>query len=195
MNKNILTFLLFIALVTQLKAQDSLQNNQPIRAEFDELIETSNNYQGYKVVEYDRLIELRNTTSEYIDELKNEIITQQNTIDRQNQELDEFETQLQDTEADLERVNNEKDAITFLGIPFSKAGYKTVMWSVVGLLVLALLFFIYRYKSSHTTTKEARQKLKETENEFDAYRVKALEKEQRLGRLLQDERNKSSSNT
>ncbi|MDT0687289.1 hypothetical protein [Autumnicola psychrophila] len=195
MNKNFLTFLLFLALVTQVKAQDSLQNNQPIRAEFDELIETSNNYQGYKVVEYDQLIELRNTTSEYIDELRNEITTQENTIDRQNQELEEFEIQLQDTEADLERVNNEKDAITFLGIPFSKAGYKTVMWSVVGLLILALLFFIYRYKSSHTTTKEARQRLKETENEFDAYRAKALEKEQRLGRLLQDERNKSSSST
>ncbi|MDT0649592.1 hypothetical protein [Autumnicola edwardsiae] len=193
MNRTIFTFLLFSALLTQVKAQDSLQNNQPIRAEFDELIETSNNYQGYKVVEYDRLIELRNTTSEYIEELKNEITTQQNTIDRQNEELEEFETQLQDTEADLEKVNNEKDAITFLGMPFSKGGYKTVMWSVVGILILALLLFIYKFKSSHATTKEARKKLEETEREFDAYRAKALEKEQRLGRLLQDERNKSSN--
>jgi hypothetical protein len=33
--------------------------------------------------------------------------------------------------------------------------------------------------------------LKETEKEFDIYRAKALEKEQRLGRMLQDEKNKA----
>ncbi|MGB8374852.1 MAG: hypothetical protein WCE57_05990, partial [Salegentibacter sp.] len=68
-----------------------------------------------------------------------------------------------------------------------------MMWGIVALLVVALLFFIYRYKSSNATTKEANQRLRETEKEFDAYRAKALEKEQRLGRQLQDERNKANN--
>ena len=67
-----------------------------------------------------------------------------------------------------------------------------LMWGIVGLLLLALLFFIFRYRQSHTHTVEARNKLHSTEKEFDVYREKALEKEQRLGRLLQDERNKAS---
>ena len=39
-------------------------------------------------------------------------------------------------------------------------------------------------------TKEAKKRLDDTEKEFDIYKKKALEKEQRLGRLLQDEKNK-----
>ncbi|WP_373058671.1 hypothetical protein [Zunongwangia sp. H14] len=194
MNKTIFTLLCFAAFFTQANAQDSLAANQhPVRSEFDELIETSNDYQGYKVIDYDRIIELRNTTSAYIENLKNEITTQTNTMDRQNQEIEELKEKLSDTQADLERVNNEKDAINFLGIPFSKGSYKAIMWGLVGLLVLALLFFIYRYRSSNATTKEARKRLDETEKEFDAYRAKSLEKEQRLGRQLQDERNKSAN--
>ncbi|MDT0675897.1 hypothetical protein [Autumnicola musiva] len=193
MNKTLFTLLLFAAVFTQAKAQDSLKNNQPVRSEFDELIETSNDYQGYKVIDYDRIIELRNTTSAHIEELRNEITTQENTMDRQNQEIEDLESRLANTEAELERVNNEKDAITFLGMPFSKGTYKAIMWGLVGLLVLALLFFIYKYRSSHATTREARKRLDETEKEFDIFRAKSLEKEQRLGRLLQDERNKSSN--
>ncbi|MDT0644504.1 hypothetical protein RM553_16815 [Zunongwangia sp. F363] len=194
MNKRIFALLFFAAVFTQAKAQDSLTNTQqPVRTEFDELIQSSNDYQGYKVIDYDRIIELRNTTSAYIENLRNEITTQKNTMDRQNQEIEELKAQLSNTQADLERVNNEKDAITFLGLPFSKGSYKAIMWGLVGLLVLALLFFIYKYRSSNATTKEARKKLDETEKEFDAYRAKSLEKEQRLGRLLQDERNKSAN--
>ncbi|MAM18272.1 MAG: hypothetical protein CME35_04800, partial [Gramella sp.] len=61
------------------------------------------------------------------------------------------------------------------------------------LLLLLIVLFI-KFKSSHTATREARQKLQETEKEFDTYRSKALEKEQRLGRMLQDERNKTNGN-
>jgi hypothetical protein len=42
------------------------------------------------------------------------------------------------------------------------------------------------------TPGKQESRLNETEKEFDAYREKALEKEQRLGRMLQDERNKSN---
>ncbi len=67
-----------------------------------------------------------------------------------------------------------------MGMPLSKASYNTIMWSIVGVLVVALAFFVFRYKKSHIHTSEARKNLAEVEKEFDAYRVKALEKEQRL---------------
>src|SRR5690606_9610516 len=110
----------------------------------------------------------------------------------QQREIDSQRAELINTHQELDRVNEEKDSITFLGVPFSKGGYMAFMWGLVGLLVLALVFFIYRYKQSHTHTVEARNNLVTTEKEFDAYREKALEKEQRLGRQLQDERNKNN---
>lgn len=191
MRNIIFSSLLLIFSVSFISAQDSLATSNFIENEFDNLIESSNNYQGYKVVDYDALIELRDNTKRHVQDLKNELQEEQSTIANQNEEIESLKNQLAETQEDLKRVNEEKDAIKFLGMPFSKGSYMALMWGIVGVLILALLFFIYKFKNSNATTKEARHKLNETEKEFDAYRAKALEKEQRLGRMLQDEKNKA----
>jgi len=192
-NKIYIAAAFVIASVFQMNAQtDSIGTNTPIQDEFSALIQESNNYQGYKVVDYDKLIELRNTTRNYITELKEEIVVQKNTVDQQNDEIQKLKSDLAATQEDFNRVSEEKDALVFLGMPFTKGAYKTMMWGIVGVLIALLLIIFFRYKSSHAATRDAQQKLDETEKEFDAYRTKALEKEQRLGRMLQDEKNKAS---
>lgn len=195
-NKLYIVAVFVIVSVFQMNAQtDSLKTETPIQDEFSALIQESNNYQGYKVVDYDKLIELRNTTRNYITELKEEIVVQKNTVDQQNDEIQKLKSDLEATQEDLNKVSEEKDALMFLGMPFSKGGYKAMMWGIVGVLIVLLLIIFFRYKSSHSATRDAQQKLSETEKEFDAYRTKALEKEQRLGRMLQDEKNKASGNS
>ncbi|MGY5848466.1 hypothetical protein ACW6QP_13735 [Salegentibacter sp. HM20] len=191
MIKFIYTAVLAIFFTQGILAQESDQN--PVDQEFTNLIESSNNYQGYKVVDYEALVRLKESTNRHIANLESEINAQQKTIDEQGSEIEELKSNLQSTQENLDNVNAEKDSINFLGMPFSKGGYMMLMWGIVALLVLALLFFIYRYKNSNATTREARKRLDETEKEFDAYRTKALEKEQKLGRMLQDERNKSNT--
>lgn len=186
-------FFIFICVFALGFSGYSQEGSDPIENSFNELIETSNDYQGYKVVNYEALTRLRDRTVAHIEELRNEITAQKNEANIQKERIEELEAELESTRNDLDRVNAEKDAITFLGMPFSKGSYMALMWGIVGILVLALLFFIYKYKNSNATTKEARENLRETEKEFDAYRSKALEKEQRLGRLLQDERNKANN--
>jgi len=194
-NKIYIAAAFVIASIFQMNAQsDSLNTDTPVQDEFSALIQESNNYQGYKVVDYDKLIELRNTTRSYITELKEEIVVQKNTVDQQNDEIQKLKSDLAATKDDFNRVSEEKDALMFLGMPFSKGGYKAMMWGIVGVLIALLLIIFFRYKSSHAATRDAQQKLDETEKEFDAYRTKALEKEQRLGRMLQDEKNKASGN-
>lgn len=192
MKKAIALGIFSMILSTSAIAQDTNSGLNPVEEDFNNLIETSNDYQGYKVVDYKELISLRNRTSEYFNKQNEEVISQQSTLENQQREIDSLRAELTNTHLELERVNEDKDSITFIGIPFSKGGYMAFMWGLVGLLVLALVFFIYRYKQSHTHTVEARNNLVTTEKEFDAYREKALEKEQRLGRQLQDERNKNN---
>lgn len=192
MNKPLILSILLLAFTFSLNAQDFNSGESPIEEEFTNLIEKSNDYQGFKVVDYNELITLKKKTSEFISKLNNEITTQQNTIDQYQQEISELKAELETTRQNLEKVTAEKDAITFLGIPFSKSGYMSLMWGIIIVLIIALVFFIFRFKKGHAQTSEARQNLSATEKEFEVYRTKALEKEQRLGRLLQDERNKAS---
>lgn len=192
MKRTILFSLASLAFTANVTSQETERGQSPIEEEFTRIIENSNDYQGYKVVDFNELVNLKNSTSQYFTKLNDEIITQQNTIDQQQGQISDLQDELETTQNNLEQVNSEKDSITFLGMPFSKGSYMTLMWGVVGVLILALLFFIYRFNKEHAQTKEAREKLDSTDKEFEVYRAKALEKEQRLGRLLQDERNKAS---
>lgn len=192
MNKALLLIFIFFSFAPQINAQDFNSSETPILDGFTNLIEKSNDYQGYKVVDYNDLVTLKKNTVEFIAFLKNEITTQQNTIDQQKDEISELKASLETTKQNLAAVTAEKDAITFLGIPFSKGSYMALMWGIVAALILALLFFIYKFNKRNIQTTEAKKNLILTEKEFEAYRAKALEKEQRLGRLLQDERNRAS---
>jgi len=65
------------------------------------------------------------------------------------------------------------------------------MWSVVGILAALLFLFIYRFNASNRITREVKAKLSETEHEFEEHRKRALEREQKVMRKLQDEINKN----
>lgn len=161
-----------------------------IDEKFQELITNSNNFKGYKVVDTDQLTTLQQLTSNRIAELKQEIASSKESFKQQQAKVADLQDELDALRLQLETLTAQKDEIAVLGMSLSKAGYNTAMWSLVGILFLALALFVVRFKRSHVHTAEARKNLAEIEKEFDAYRVKALEKEQRLGRLLQDEKNK-----
>lgn len=189
MKKFTLTLLTVLSFSLPSLSQQATSSN-PIDKKFTELIETSNTFKGYKVVDFDKITSLQKETFSYIEELKSEIAANQKAAQTQKENLAKIETQLSNVNAQLEEVRADKDAIEFLGMPFSKGSYKTIMWGLVAALVLALALFVYRFKKGHSTTLEAKKRMQETEKEFETYRAKALEKEQKLGRLLQDERNR-----
>lgn len=186
--KKILFASLFLLTITSTFAQVSPETT--IDENFTELITNSNNFKGYKVVDTEQLTKLQTLTSNRIAELKEEIATFNQATEAQEQKMAEIRAEMETMEAHLAEVSQEKDSINVLGMSMGKASYNTTMWSIIGILVAALLLFIIRFKRSHFHTSEAKKNLAELEKEFDAYRVKALEKEQRLGRLLQDEKNK-----
>lgn len=186
--KNLIFATLFLFSLTTTFAQVSSETT--IDENFQELITNSNNFKGYKVVDTEQLIKLQQLTSNRIAELKAEISTSKKASEAQEEKMAELQAEVEAMQSTITQVNNEKDSIEVMGMSLSKASYNTIMWTIIGILVVALVLFIVRYKRSYTHTSEARKNLAELEKEFDAYRAKALEKEQRLGRLLQDEKNK-----
>ncbi|MFV8838388.1 hypothetical protein [Salinimicrobium soli] len=188
MKKTLFSTLLILFMTSMAFAQVSAETT--IDEKFSELITNSNNFKGYKVVDSDELSKLQDLTSKRIAELKAEIASGKEAAQAQKEKIGKLKADLDIFEAKLNEVTSEKDSITFLGMPFSKASYQSIMWGIVGVLVLALALFVYRFKKSDIHTQEARKNLEELEKEFEAYRAKSLEKEQRLGRLLQDEKNK-----
>tara|TARA_Y100000815_G_scaffold274291_1_gene307899 strand:+ start:1626 stop:2288 length:663 start_codon:yes stop_codon:yes gene_type:complete len=173
--------------------QQDLPNT--IDNQFDVLIESSNNYQDYKVVRKYKINELRKNTGDTIKGLHARISNLNTEISEQDSQIVGLKDSLASTNLTLGNTREEKDSIDLFGIQMSKGGYKGLMWGIIAVLALATIFFAMRFKSSNFQTREAKHKLADTEAEYEDYRKKALEKEQKMGRLLQDERNKHIKNS
>ncbi|OCX51785.1 hypothetical protein BEL04_17385 [Mucilaginibacter sp. PPCGB 2223] len=80
--------------------------------------------------------------------------------------------------------------MSFIGIPVAKTTFQYIMWGLVVVLAGAAITI---YSLSGATRKEAAyrtQLYEELEEEYKAYKVKASDKEKKLARELQTERNK-----
>ncbi|AWH74720.1 hypothetical protein DCS32_11300 [Dokdonia sp. Dokd-P16] len=179
---------IFLLSFSVTQAQDA---SKTIDEQFTEVIEGSNNYQQFKVIDKVKMTRLQENAKARIDVLQTEIENLKSEMNKQQSAASKVSADLEKIQLTLTETEEEKDSINFFGIQMSKGSYQTMMWSIIGLLLLGLVFFIYKFRSSNVLTKEAQHKLDETEVEFDEYRRKALEKEQKLGRQLQDERNKA----
>ncbi|MGJ8666224.1 MAG: tRNA (guanine-N1)-methyltransferase [Patiriisocius sp.] len=193
----LLSSLLFISISLNAQTSDETEN-QPntIEKQFVEIFEGSNNYKGergqrYEVVKVDKLNRLKKSISDSISTLKNSNASKDVTIGQQESEIATLESTLKTTQNELSASQEKEDGIELFGILMSKSTYNTLMWSIIGILLIGLIIFIFRFKNSNTVTKESKEKLAETEAEFEDYRQKKLEELQQTRRKLQDEINKN----
>lgn len=165
-----------------------------IDSQFEFVYKKSGNYRAdgkrYEVVRTISLDKLRQNVLDTLSgynkraaELKQTIVGHESTIASLNEKLEE-------TTNNLTSVTEEKDSMSFLGIMVSKSTYNGILWSVIGCLLVFLLFFIYKFRNSNILTQEAKTNLAELETEYEDHRRRALEREQRISRQLQDEINR-----
>ncbi|MGG6232263.1 tRNA (guanine-N1)-methyltransferase [Tenacibaculum sp. SDUM215027] len=184
--------IVFIFIFTQsIIAQDSpIEQPNTVENQFKELYKKSNNYQIYKVVKKNEYLKLQNSILDSIKVIKTDAAAKQVKINEQQKSVTELQTKIDTLNKDLATSIDKEDAISFVGIPLNKSTYNSIVWGIIFILLAGLTFFIYRFKNSNVVTKETQSLLAETEEEFEQYKRKSIEKEQKLRRQLQDEINK-----
>ena len=164
-----------------------------IEDQFDYVIKKSGRYQEYKVVKQTWMYTLKSHVLDSLKEVHSELNATKNLVNTQESKISELQNTLTNTQKTLEDTNLEKDSMALFGLQMSKTNYNILMWSIIGALVGLLVLFMYKFKSSNSITKSAKQKLEEVELEFEEHRRSALEREQKVRRQLQDEINKQKS--
>ena len=193
--KVIISFLTLLLFSYNASAQSN-QNDQgslnsgTIDSQFDYLYKKSPKWEDYKSVKINNLFKFKNNISDSL-KLGREKLREANaTIANQKSEIETLKTDLGKTNENLTSVTKEKDSISFLGIPMSKTGYNTILWSIIGILAAATALFIGKFQRSNVITIDAKKAKSEIEEEFESYRQRSIEREQKLRRELQDEINK-----
>ncbi|MCG7501407.1 MULTISPECIES: tRNA (guanine-N1)-methyltransferase [Tenacibaculum] len=184
--------IVFIFIISQSIIAQTSSPDQPntVENQFKELYKKSNNYQIYKVVKKNEYLRLQNSILDSIKVIKTDAAAKQVKIDEQQKSIVELQTKIDTLNKDLVTSIDKEDAISFVGIPLNKSTYNSIVWGIIFVLLAALAFFIYRFNNSNVVTKETKSLLTETEEEFEQYKKKTIEKEQKLRRQLQDEINK-----
>jgi len=101
-----------------------------------------------------------------------------------------LKTEISGKDASLTENTNKVNEIRFLGIAFEKGTYNIIVWSIIGILAIGLIIVIATSGKNITEAKHRSQLYNEISDEYQAYKAKAVEKERKLARELQDERNK-----
>ena len=186
MKKNIvLLALLFISSFSIIAQENNLE------AQFDAVIKKSNSYQEFKVIKKTAINTLKKNVLDSLSLLKQNLDTSSTQIEQQKDIISNLNTELETTKSDLIVSKEKENGIKLFGIITNKTTYNTIAFSLIAILLFIIFILFYKFKTSNSITKSTKKKLSETEDEFELFRQKTIEREQQLRRKLQDEINKN----
>jgi len=107
-----------------------------------------------------------------------------------NKTIDSLQTSIKVNTQSLNESNEKVNQVSLIGIPLTKATYNLIMWGLVIIFGAVAAIVIARSGASMREAKYRTQLYSELEEEYRVYKVKAVEKEKKMARELQTERNK-----
>lgn len=178
---------------TSIKAVEEIENRpNTIENQFIDIIETSNNWEQYKVISKVRIHQLKKNVQDSLNAQYALNIKNNQKIESDRVEIQNLNQKIENLQQDLDKISKEKNSFNFLGLfLISKEFYSALVWGIILVLLGALSFITIRFFRANVITKKAEKDLSELSQEYEEYRTKSLEKEQKLGRQLQDLINKN----
>jgi hypothetical protein len=172
-------------------ASASLENKDYTLGErYHVMKSNSQTYQDYKVIKEFVLDGVWKIT---LDTVK----AQKLLMLQSREKISQLEASLQTVELTLKRereasaeVVHDSTHISILGIDFKKGTFLSFSTFVLAAFIIAISFIVGRMKMMRTTAKEKIMIADLITNEYDEFKRKALEKQTKLSRELQSERNK-----
>jgi cell division protein FtsB len=203
MNRIILPFLSFLLISLSIAAQvnvrdtsraDSTQKveviDSSLKGQYQSLLARSKVYYGFKLISPGRLSAFYQSVADSIKKERAGNRKIQEKVKEQAKTIDTLNSQIKTKEGALASSNQRSDDIAFMGISFAKSTYNTIVWTIIVVLALALILVITRSAKNIHEAKYRTELYEEVSKEYQTYKTKSNEKEKKLARELQDERNK-----
>ena len=172
--------------------RDTVKNTDPsLNGQYNFMLSrTRTSADGYKMVAGYRLDQLWKSVGDTLKKERAERKIIQQKLTEQEKTVSYLKTEISGKDASITENTNKVNEIRFIGVPFEKGTYNLIVWSIIGALALALIIVIARSGKSISEAKHRTQLYNEVAEEYQAYKAKSVEKERKLARELQDERNK-----
>ncbi len=179
-----------LVIYTLLMTAPLLAGAQTLDEQFSEMKNSAYSYKEYKNIKEVTLNDFWKIVQDSLDTKEKKIISAQSTIQAQEEKIGELNNTIQEQKATIDEKQFDTQHIQVLGMDMSKESYKlfnTV--AIVFLIVLAGLLF-YQFNHSKKFAVAKKKDYEKLSGEFEEYKRNALEKQMKLRRELQTERNK-----
>ncbi len=188
--KSLYLFIFCLLMSIDTFSQKTKNDTLSLSKQFEQVYRRSSSYKDFKVIRKSTFQNLKKNTLDsikIIDE-KLKIESQKNT--RLEQEINSVAKIRLEQDLELSEAILEKNTISFVGLKLKKNTFKIIIWSIFLTLIILICYFAYKLKDGIKITSLAKKELTSVEKEFNSYKKKSLEREQKLRRQLQDEINK-----
>ncbi len=193
--------MLFVLLVWLLAFQvsfsqsdpETLQENPSLRERFLYMKGKSQSYGAYKVVKESVLDGVWKIAQDTIAAKEAAFQVAQQNINKLKGELNQSIQGLKAKEKSMEEIQHASTHINVLGIEFNKGTFITTVAVIIAGLLVMLGLVIGRMKLQSNSLSERNLAVGALTHEFEEYKQRAMERQTKLSRELQDERNKLHS--
>lgn len=172
------------------QAADALEGDYTLRERFGIIKSKSQTYKDYKVIKETVLDGFWRIVMDSVAASRKSINEAHQQIKALKAEVANTNGQMKAKEESVAEIVHDSTHINVLGLDFNKG----VFLGAVGIILAALIFFLVslfaRMKLVSRSLHERKVAVTSVTNEFEEYKRKAMEKQMKLSRELQDERNK-----
>ncbi|MBL0741252.1 hypothetical protein [Chryseolinea lacunae] len=174
-------------------ATEAVQGAHTLRERFLLMKSKSQSYGDYKVIKEFVLDGVWKIVTDSLTAKDAAIRAGQANVNGLKAELSKTVAALNAKEKSMEDVMYASTHITVLGIDFNKGVFLTVVASILGGLIAFVAIVFGRMKLQSKSLSERNLAVSALTNEFEEYKHRAMDKQTKLSRELQDERNKLAS--
>jgi hypothetical protein len=172
------------------KPSDALTGEHTLRERFLIMKSKSQSYGAYKVIKETTLDGVWNINLDSLDAKKESLAKANGNIRALQGQLNEKIATLSEKEKSMAAILHDSTHIQVLGIDMQKSTFLTVVAVAIAGLLLLLVLVIGRMKLQSNSLSERNLAVTALTSEFEEYKHRAMDKQTKLSRELQDERNK-----
>lgn len=127
-------------------------------------------YDNFRAIREDIYQKLNNNILDSLSAEKSRVAELKGSTANLNSRTDSLNTLLSSTRRQLDEVTDTKNKIRVLGLEINKTAYNTIMWILVGGLILLMAIGFLIFKRNLVVLLRTEKDLKELKDEFAAYR-------------------------
>jgi len=161
-----------------------------VRERFGIIREKSQTFKEYKVIKETVLDSFWKILQDSMAAQKSSIKELHGKIAKLQQDLDKSVAQFKEKEQSTKDVVFASTHINVIGIDFTKSGFASFVGIVILALIVCLGLVIAKLKLMYGSIKERNDTVNSITREYEDYKHKAMDKQTKLSRELQNERNK-----